>query len=74
MSSLTLPDNQGNAAISVVDFSPFLDGSNKQGVADEILSSFKRVGFVYLLNHGLPQERITKMFAVVSRALFARSD
>ncbi|KAJ7877982.1 hypothetical protein B0H14DRAFT_2712260 [Mycena olivaceomarginata] len=70
--SLTLPDNQGNAAISVVDFSPFLDGSNKQGVADEILSSFKRVGFVYLLNHGLPQERIAKMFAVVSRVLFAR--
>ncbi|KAF7364575.1 Thymine dioxygenase [Mycena venus] len=71
MSSVALTENQGNASISVVDFAPFLDGSNKQGVADEILSSFKRVGFVYLLNHGLPQDRIAKMFAV-SKEFFAQ--
>ncbi|KAJ7217615.1 thymine dioxygenase [Mycena rebaudengoi] len=72
MSSVTLTENQGNAAISVVDFAPFLDGSNKQGVANEILSSFKQVGFVYLLNHGLPQDQIAKMFAV-SKEFFAQS-
>jgi len=48
----------------VVDFSSFLDGTNKQAVAEEILSSFKRVGFVYLLNHGIPPERVAKMFTV----------
>ncbi|KAJ6603486.1 hypothetical protein DFH09DRAFT_1459036 [Mycena vulgaris] len=71
-SSVTLRDNQGNTFIPVVDFTPFLDDSNKQGVADEILSSFKRVGFVYLVNHRLPQDQIANMFSV-SKKFFAQS-
>ncbi|KAJ6631697.1 thymine dioxygenase [Mycena sp. CBHHK59/15] len=35
-------------------------------VADSILSSFKEVGFVYLLNHGIPQERIAEMFELLA--------
>ncbi|KAJ7123311.1 Clavaminate synthase-like protein [Mycena crocata] len=59
------------SGISVVDFAPFLDGSNKQAVADAILSSFKRVGFVYLLNHGIPPHWVAKMFDV-SKGFFAQ--
>ncbi|KAJ7263451.1 Clavaminate synthase-like protein [Mycena rebaudengoi] len=55
--------------IAVVDFAPFLDGSNKQAVADKILSSFKDIGFVYLLNHGIPQAQVDQMFAL-STAFF----
>ncbi|KAJ7118265.1 thymine dioxygenase [Mycena epipterygia] len=60
-----------SSGIAVVDFAPFLDGSNKQAVADEILSSFKEIGFVYLVNHGIPPERIAKMFAL-SKEFFAQ--
>ncbi|KDQ14484.1 hypothetical protein BOTBODRAFT_32614 [Botryobasidium botryosum FD-172 SS1] len=49
--------------IPIVNFGPFLDGSNKQAVADAMLESFKSIGFVYLVNHGLPQEKIDEMFA-----------
>ncbi|KAF7342363.1 Fe2OG dioxygenase domain-containing protein [Mycena venus] len=52
-----------NSRVAVVDFSTFLDGSNKQGVADTIFSSFKEAGFVYILNHGISPEQIAKIFA-----------
>lgn len=52
--------------ISVVDFGAFLDGSRKQEVADAMLTSFKAIGFVYLVNHGLPQSSIDTMFDWVS--------
>lgn len=53
--------------ISIVDFAPFLDGSNKQGVADAVLASFKEIGFVYLVNHGLADDKIKGMFEWVSK-------
>ncbi|KAJ3573284.1 hypothetical protein NP233_g2519 [Leucocoprinus birnbaumii] len=56
--------------VKVVDFRPFLNGSNKQAVADAILESFKTIGFVYLTNHGLEQEKIDGMFDM-SRKFFA---
>ncbi|KAJ7657045.1 thymine dioxygenase [Mycena rosella] len=34
-----------SSGIAIIDFGPFLDGSNKQEVADQILSSFKEIGF-----------------------------
>ncbi|KAK0461812.1 Clavaminate synthase-like protein [Desarmillaria tabescens] len=46
------------SGIPVVDFGPFRDGTRKQEVADAILKSFKEVGFVYLVNHGIPQEKM----------------
>lgn len=48
--------------ISVVDFGAFLDGSRKQEVADAIVQSFKNIGFVYLVNHGLAQQKVESMF------------
>lgn len=57
--------------ISVVNFGPFLDGSDKQGVADAILESFQQIGFVYLVNHGLEKQKIEGMFETVR---LSRSD
>ena len=51
--------------VKLVDFAPFLDGSDRQGVSNAILDSFKTTGFVYLVNHGLPQSRIDSMFSWV---------
>ncbi|KAJ7840241.1 thymine dioxygenase [Mycena leptocephala] len=67
MRSTTVPDS----GIAIIDFAPFLDGSNKQEVANAILASFKDIGFVYLLNHGIPQERVTQMFEM-SKTFFAK--
>ncbi|KAI0720496.1 thymine dioxygenase [Cerioporus squamosus] len=48
--------------IPIIDFSGFLDGSAKQQTAAAILDSFKRFGFVYLKNYGLPTEKVDEMF------------
>jgi isopenicillin N synthase-like dioxygenase len=48
--------------IPVVDFTPFLDGSAKQQVADQLLESFKSAGFVYLTNFGMPEGEVQEMF------------
>ncbi|ETW80196.1 hypothetical protein HETIRDRAFT_147042 [Heterobasidion irregulare TC 32-1] len=56
---MTQPDN---AKIAIVDFASFLNGSNKQSVADAMLESFKEIGFVYLVNHGLPKDKIQTVF------------
>lgn len=52
--------------VPVIDFASFLNGSAKQSVADEILASFKSIGFVYIINHGMPLEEIQEMFNWVS--------
>jgi isopenicillin N synthase-like dioxygenase len=48
--------------INVIDFGAFLDGSRKQEVADAIVQSFKDIGFVYLINHGLELQKVESMF------------
>ncbi|KAF9446264.1 thymine dioxygenase [Macrolepiota fuliginosa MF-IS2] len=58
--------------VKVVDFAPFLDGSDKQSVGDALLESFKTTGFVYLVNHGLSQDKIDQMFDL-SKKFFALS-
>ncbi|GJE85125.1 thymine dioxygenase [Phanerochaete sordida] len=59
MSSVKVDEAGG---ISVVDFGSFLDGSRKQEVADAIVQSFKDIGFVYLINHGLAEAKVDSMF------------
>jgi isopenicillin N synthase-like dioxygenase len=56
------PSANTQTSVKVVDFGPFLDGSDRQGVADAVLESFKSIGFVYLANHGLPREKVASMF------------
>jgi len=62
---------QTNTTVKVVDFAPFLDGSDRQGVSNAILDAFKTTGFVYLVNHGLPQNKIESMFSW-SKKLFSQ--
>ncbi|KAJ7319410.1 thymine dioxygenase [Mycena albidolilacea] len=50
------------SAIPIIDFGPFLDGFNKHEVAGKMVSSFKEIGFVYLMNHGIPTEKSAEMF------------
>ena len=64
MSSVLLGDAHG---ISVVDFAPFLDGSAKRDVADAILDSFKRIGFVYLVNQDRKSTRLNSSHSGESR-------
>ena len=55
-------------AIPVVDFSamslqnynqPWAENSNAvKDLADELYNAFSTVGFVYLKNHGIPQEMV----------------
>ena len=55
--------------IPVVDFAGFLDGSAKEAVAGALLDSFKRYGFVYLKNYGVPVAEVDEMFEWVSAPL-----
>jgi len=48
--------------ITIVDFAPFLDGSAKKQVGDQLLASFKSAGFVYLTNFGLSEGEVQEMF------------
>lgn len=59
MSSAVLGDAHG---IAVLDFGAFLDGSAREDIAKAMVDSFKRVGFVYLVNHGIPKDKIRTMF------------
>ncbi|KAJ7930948.1 thymine dioxygenase [Mycena leptocephala] len=65
------PNTVDTGGIAVIDFSAFLDGSNKQQVADRMLESLKDIGFVYLINHGIPPDRIAQMFEL-SKTFFAQ--
>lgn len=62
-SSVTI---NGSGAVPVVDFGLFLNGTDRQAVADAMLHSFQNIGFVQLVNHGLPQAEIEAMFSWVS--------
>ncbi|HEX2114359.1 MAG TPA: 2-oxoglutarate and iron-dependent oxygenase domain-containing protein, partial [Alphaproteobacteria bacterium] len=55
--------------IPVIDFAPFLAGSDadKRQVAKAIREACEQVGFLYLANHGVPQAKIDAVFAAARR-------
>ncbi|WP_192180341.1 isopenicillin N synthase family dioxygenase [Mesorhizobium amorphae] len=53
--------------IPVVDIAPLLDGTKKQWVAKEIRWALSNTGFMYVKNHGIPQDCIDSMFDVGRR-------
>ncbi|CUS09014.1 unnamed protein product [Tuber aestivum] len=57
----------------LIDFSLFLHGKKeeKETVAKGMVDAFKNAGFVYIKNHGIPQEKIDQVFAE-SAAFFKR--
>lgn len=50
--------------IPIIDFTPFLEDepAGKQSVAQEIYQACHQVGFMYLINHGVPQPKIDQAF------------
>ena len=55
------------ADIAEVSFAPFLDGTDRNGVANEIYNAFATTGFVYVKDTGIPQERVDEIFKLVSQ-------
>ncbi|MER9775575.1 2-oxoglutarate and iron-dependent oxygenase domain-containing protein [Mesorhizobium sp. M0220] len=53
--------------LPVVDIAPLLDGSNKQRVAKEIRWALSNTGFMYVKNHGIPQDFVNSVFDVSRR-------
>ncbi len=51
--------------VKSVDFGMFINGSDKEYVADTLLNSLRTTGFVYLVNHGLRQDKVEDMFELV---------
>jgi len=51
--------------IPLIDFGLFLSGdeSEKNRVAKGVTEGFKNAGFIYLKNHGIPQETVDKVFS-----------
>ena len=54
--------------IPVIDFNPFLYGSSQDHVkvARQVDEAFSKHGFLYLANHGIPQEMVDEAFQWVS--------
>ena len=57
----------GKAEIAIVSFEKFINGSDaeKRAVARQIYDAFSTVGWVYLKDHGIPQERVDGIFRLV---------
>lgn len=55
------------AEIAVVSFEKFLNGddADKRAVAKNLYNAFSTVGWVYLKDHGISQERVDEMFGLV---------
>lgn len=55
------------ADIAIVSFDRFLKGGeeDRQAVAQEIYQAFSSVGWVYVKDHGISQERVEEIFALV---------
>jgi len=64
---------EDNLVIPLVDFSLFLHGSpkDKRIAAEGMTSGFQNAGFVYLKNHGIPKETVSRVFSE-SAKFFAR--
>ena len=55
-------------SLPVIDFSRYTAGSAEErlAVSRELVQAFKSVGFVYLLNHGIPNDMVHEAFDWVS--------
>ena len=55
------------ADIVIVSFDRFIHGidEDKRAVAKQLYNAFSTVGWVYLKDHGIPQERVDETFNLV---------
>lgn len=61
------------ALTPVLDIAPWLDGSDKAGVARRFDAICREIGFFYLVGHGMPEEYMHGVLAQ-ARALFELDD
>ncbi|KAI1274091.1 hypothetical protein F5Y07DRAFT_374543 [Xylaria sp. FL0933] len=72
------PANSSTNAIPVVDLGPWYSGDSasvserKRIIAAELVEACRAVGFVYVVNHGMPEELVEEAF-VWTRRLFSLS-
>ncbi len=59
--------------IAIISFDSFLHGQedDRRAVAKQLYNAFSTVGWVYLKDHGIPQERVEEIFCLVRPFLFA---
>ena len=57
----------GPAEIAVVSFKRFINGdtADKRAVAKKLYEAFSTAGWTYLKDHGILQERVDEIFALV---------
>ena len=75
MGSIGEPTTTISSTIPIVDFSRWNKSTNKDeqlAVAKELTDACRSVGFVYIINHGLPQDLLDQAFDTGKR-LFALS-
>jgi isopenicillin N synthase-like dioxygenase len=55
------------ADIAIVSFERFINGNHedKRAVARQLYDAFSTVGWVYLKDYGIPQERVDEIFGLV---------
>ncbi|KAF2483460.1 thymine dioxygenase [Neohortaea acidophila] len=73
MGSIEEPPATISSTIPIVDFSKWIHGKNQADrlvVARQITDACRSVGFVYLTNHGLSQDRVDETFTI-SKQMFA---
>lgn len=66
------PVEPPKADVPIVDFAQFLNGSaqDRKAIAAQIDDAFRKVGFVHLKNHGVPEEKVEACFDWVGFSLF----
>ena len=58
------------SAISVVDFASWTSNSGLEQrlkIAQDLVAACRRVGFVYITNHGVPQATLDQAFAITKQ-------
>ncbi|KAF2239467.1 flavonol synthase/flavanone 3-hydroxylase [Viridothelium virens] len=60
----TLASDSDQFSVPVIDFHSFLNGTDdqKKSTAAQIKDTFQNVGFVYLINHGVPGKKVEECF------------
>jgi hypothetical protein len=58
---------ESHEVVPIIDFSPFRKEKSLEKVK-ELFAAFRDSGFVYLQNHGVPQEVVDEAFAWVRKA------
>jgi isopenicillin N synthase-like dioxygenase len=61
--------SEATAKIPVIDYGPYFAGEPDalERLAEEVRHACENIGFLYVLNHGVPQEIIDRGFAASRR-------